>query len=202
MKPKLFILAILLLPAPLQAALVRGYEFNTDGSAEGFVSPGVIGLVVASGFISGTASNNDPQLVNNTNFDSKTVGSAWTTLTYRVREFDGVGDLVTDYSSAGIAILLSQNTNGSGAFNPTSNAANISAVDSLDGFFTVSVNISGYTQSTVKYLRVDPIGGPDAANHTFDLDFIRVYDSSAVPEPSVAILGALGGLALLRRRRR
>lgn len=147
----------------------------------------------------GTLQAGDPQLVNNTDTYSKTVGSAWTTLTYRVREFDSSGALITAYDSAGIAILLSQNTNGSGAFNP--GTANISAVDSGNGFFTVDVNISGYTQSTVNYLRVDPIGGPDAANHTFDLDYIRVFDSSAVPEPSISILGALGGLALLRRRR-
>lgn len=213
MKPKLFILAaLILLPASLQAALVKGYEFNTDGDQQGFVAPSTSGLTVANGFISGTAvpagptlEAGDPQLVLNSTpvLFSKATSETWTTLIFRVREFDALGIVVTSFDSAGIAILLGSNTGytGSAAAKFSAVPANFTAVSDGPEFFTVSVDISGFSQNNVKYLRVDPIGGPDAASHTFDVDYIRVSDSSVVPEPSVSLLGALGCLALLRRRR-
>ncbi len=74
----------------------------------------------------------------------------------------------------------------------------------VDGWFTVTANISAVGTSAITSIRVDPIGGAGAATesqttgNTFDVDFIRL---NSVPEPSTAILGALGSLMLLRRRR-
>lgn len=63
-------------------------------------------------------------------------------------------------------------------------------------------DLSGSLTSGVQYVRVTGLDNPSGSNGRFlwqELDISGI--STAVPEPSVAILGALGGLLLLRRRR-
>ena len=52
-------------------------------------------------------------------------------------------------------------------------------------------------------LRIDPLADADAAaGRNFSIDYIRLLEGSAIPEPSTALLALLGAsLALLRRRR-
>lgn len=50
---------------PATHTLVKAWEFNTDGDAEGWTGSGLGTLTVAGGVISGGATNNDPQLLNN-----------------------------------------------------------------------------------------------------------------------------------------
>jgi MYXO-CTERM domain-containing protein len=127
-------------------------------------------------------------------------GETWTTVVFKVRETDESPALVTLFDSLGLVVQLGPNVGATGV-TTISTAGFFSATDAGSGFFEVTVDISGYTQNSIDYFRIDPIGGPDASLNTFEVDYIRINDSAAVPEPSAALLGAIGGLALLRRRR-
>jgi hypothetical protein len=51
-------------------------------------------------------------------------------------------------------------------------------------------------------LRIDPLADADAAaGRTFEIDYIRLLDGAAIPEPSAGILALCSGLIFIRRRR-
>jgi hypothetical protein len=193
------------------AAIVAAYEFNTDTDQEGWVAPPSLntsGLTATGGFLSGVASSNDPQLVNNTASITIGSGQTWDRIEFRVRENQNevpVGPLTT-FNPTGLII----NINNAGGTTPpsvgllVSSPASFTAVDSGDNFYTVTIGISGFTGSTISSLRLDPIGGAasnsnsETNGNAFEVDFIRVH---AIPEPSAFLLGGLGLTALLRRRR-
>ena len=94
----------------------------------------------------------------------------------------------------GVLTRLNSTNSPTGAVSDTSR----SAVASGDGFFTYTADISGFTANDIRYIRLDPIGGSDATDNQFEIDFIQI---NAIPESSAMLLGSLGMLVLLRRRR-
>jgi hypothetical protein len=192
-----------LFPSTGTAAAVATYNFNTDSDTEGweaFSNPSGLSITTSGGYLTGTATNNDPQL--RKTGVSITIGAneTWDTLVFRVREFDDfAGKYIGSegapaFSASGLAVQL----NGATPTNLT-----FTAVASGDNFYTVTADISGLAGTEITSLRVDPIGGAlssgsETTGNTFEVDFIQL---NAVPEPGAAILGSLGMLALLRRRR-
>lgn len=160
-------------------------------------------IAVSGGLLIGVASSGDPQLVwrtatvSSTPIVSKLESETWSTIVFRVRETASPltpGTVVDTYDGTGLLTRLSSNNSPTGAVSDN----NRSAVASGDGFFTYTADISGFTANDIRYIRVDPIGGGDAADNRFEIDFIQI---NAIPEPTTMILGSLGTLALLRRRR-
>ncbi|MFK7909034.1 MAG: PEP-CTERM sorting domain-containing protein [Akkermansiaceae bacterium] len=195
------------------AALVHAYEFNTLADTEGFSTDtlNVSGLTADGDSLNGTATNNDPQLKINGASLSPTVGETWTMLEFRVREVrlaaHGAGEPTTadELPFNGTGVILGTVA----APAPTNFTAGFSG-SALDGsgFSTVTLDISAFGSKTITNLRLDPIGGAwsnsnsETNGNSFEVDYIRFYDTSVVPEPSSAALLGLGGLALILRRRK
>lgn len=194
----LLVCSFLIMAASAEAATIAEWNFNTNGNSEGWaVGNNITGLTTSGGFLSGTASNGDPQLVNSPLNLSLGAGQSWQEVVFRVRETPSP----VSFSPTGLVVQF----NGGGMNGVNLYGSVGTAVDSGNGFQTVTVDVSGLgTGTTVTSLRIDPIGGPDAAGSTFDLDFIRLTATdpvAAIPEPSAFLLGVLGLLGLLRRRR-
>ncbi|MEM9186901.1 MAG: PEP-CTERM sorting domain-containing protein [Planctomycetota bacterium] len=198
---------------PASAALIASYEFNTPGATEGWgprvggpAATVISGLTADGDSLNATASGgNDPQLILADNLALPT-GETWDTLVFRVRETgdfnNGPVVVIPEFNPVGIAVA----PNFPSA--PTFSASSFfEAVPSGDGFFTVTVDISGYTLPTITSLRLDPIGGAagnsnsQTQDNLFEVDFVRIFDSR-IPEPtSGLLLGlALVGGCVTRRR--
>lgn len=189
--------------APSMAATIAEWNFGTNGDTEGW-DPALnsSALTVASDLLSGTATTNDPQLVNSGLTLSLAVGQTWDQLVFRVRETqnEAPAGTVSAFNATGLIVAF----NGSAAAGFSYNTG-FTGVDSGDGFFTVSLDVSALPSgTTVTSLRLDPIGGAapnsnsETNGNTFEVDFVRI---TAVPEPSAALLLSIGALGLLRRRR-
>lgn len=200
-KMAVLLVAALLVPASLNAATSLTIGFDTDGDNEGFVgingTSGNFSLSVSGGILSATAgSSGDPRLSRNGSgpLVTKLPGETWATIVFRVRETDELSAVVTPFEAAGVLALIDSDNTSAGAtvFSaPT-------AADAGNGFFDVTIDISGWANNDIGYFRFDPIGGTDAAGNLMEVDFVQF---NAIPEPSAALLGAMGALALLRRRR-
>lgn len=190
----------------------QNYEFNSLGDFEGFTGIASAGTLVADGdsLNGGPVTNNDPQLFN-TGASIALVGTEWTTLEMRVREVDSsTSNAVTLSQFTPIGMVVTAGPGNSINGNTTPGA--FTAVDSGSEFLTITVDISGFS-GTLTNLRIDPIGGsgtgadaagPGTNGNSFQVDWIRISDNAAVPEPSsLAVLGlGVAGIALRRRSRR
>lgn len=194
----------------VQAAAIGDFQFNTLGDTEGWTARANSSL--PTGFeadgdsLNGTATGNDPIIEY---FDDLTKASTanWTTIVLRVRETGDVnGQAGTSntvpFNATGVLAVI--NEGGS----PTSGILTVNSfVDSGDGFFTVTYDISGFTADTIDKIRIDPIGGASSNSNSqttdnfFEIDFIQVNDDSVIPEPASLSLLGLGMLAMIRRRR-
>ncbi|MCB1133907.1 MAG: hypothetical protein KDN05_22500, partial [Verrucomicrobiae bacterium] len=180
------------------------FEFNTNGDTEGFAAPpslNVTGLATSGGYLTGTASSNDPQLkINGTNF-TVGAGETWDYIEFRVRETqnEAPSGTVNVFNATGLVVVVNATAPPAVTW-----SSRFTAVDSGDGFFTVTLDISSLVAVAISDLRVDPIGGAasnsnsETNGNTFEVDYIRLH---AVPEPAAALLGGIGLLSLLRRRR-
>jgi hypothetical protein len=191
-----------LLPSTLSAATSFTIGFDTDDNTEGFVAystaSATFSVTTSGGFLVGTSPGGDPRLVNtsSTPIVSKTTGETWSTIVFRVRETDQTATVVTPWANTSVNVVLNSSSVAGGATIISTGSA--SAVDSGDGFFTVTSDISAFAADDIRYLRFDPIGGSDASGNKFEVDFVQL---NAVPEPAAMLLGSLGVLGLLRRRR-
>jgi hypothetical protein len=197
-----FLCAFLSMAAPSMAATIAEWNFGTD--TEGWTAAASSALTASGGLMSGTATTNDPQLsVSGLNL-TLGVGQTWDQLVFRVRETQDEAPVgtVSIFNPTGLVV----NFNGLGGAGFLYNTpASFTGVDSGDGFFTVSLNVSALpADTTVTSFRFDPIGGAasnsnsETNGNTFEVDFVRI---TAVPEPSAALLLSIGALGLLRRRR-
>lgn len=66
---------------------------------------------------------------------------------------------------------------------------------------TASIYRNGFTGTDLNAMGFMAAGDADSQLQVDNIHFTSGTDTTFVPEPSVALLGALGGLALLRRRR-
>lgn len=200
----LVLVAVASFGSPGSAAVVRDFEF--DSGVEGFIGNNITGLAASGGFLTGTASSNDPQLILGVaqlpGGLAPLAGSSWTTLEYSVRETNSDGGGFVSFANASnpTGLVFSSNLgviNSPGLF---------SFVDAGSGFTNVTIDISGLGTSTITNFRLDPIGGgtgPVTAGNFFEVGFIRLNDASAIPEPSsIAALIMIGGVVASRRRRR
>lgn len=182
----------MLLPAGLSAQ--NAFTLGFDTGTEGFTGTNVTGLAATGGFISGTASSGDPRIVKatatstSTPIFSKPAAASWQTVKFRVRETADPltpGTPVTTFDATGLAVVLSSANSTSGSVTISSSTStnasfSASALD-VDNFFTVTVNISTFTANEIRYLRVDPIGGSDAASNKFEVDYIEITRSNTPP---------------------
>ena len=183
----------------LKAATSLTIGFDTNGNVEGFTTVNVTGarLSVSGGLLSGTASSGDPRLIKQgaAPMVSKLSDETWSTVVMRVRETDETSATVTPFDATGVLAALNDTNSGSGALV----SSFLSAVDSGDGFFTITLDISNFTDNDIRYFRFDPIGAPDAGGNKFEVDFVQI---NAVPEPTTSLLAGCGVLLILHRRRR
>ena len=76
--------AVALIPSIGTAAVIASYDFNTGSDTEGWTSLAVTGLTTSAGFITGTASGNDPQLLKNAGSLTVGAGQTWDTVVFRL----------------------------------------------------------------------------------------------------------------------
>ncbi len=180
------------LPPTLSAQNTTTIGFNTDGDAQGFIAyssaTATFTVSVAGGLLTGTSPGGDPRLVRNssTPIATKPAAASWTTVKFRVREKDEDSVTVTSWSNTSIAVVLNGNTGTSGA--TTISSGSFSAVDSGDGFFTVTADISAgtpaFTADEIRYFRFDPIGGTDATGNNFEVDWVEISMTPTPPVPA------------------
>lgn len=179
-----------LAPAALAGAISIA-EFDTSGDSEGFTlrNAGEESLLVADGVLKATATkgdgtrSTDPQL--HKNFVESAdgpirpePGQTFSTLEFRARETDESGKVVAKHGTIGLIVVINGKPVANG--NPDSALPDFTSVDSGDGFFTFTTEISTLGATPLSNLRLDVIGGPDAAGNTFEVDFIHVHTA---PEP-------------------
>ena len=184
------------LPATLSAQNTTTIGFNTDGDAQGFTAyssaTATFTVSVAGGLLTGTSPSGDPRLVRNssTPIATKPAAASWTTVKFRVREKDEALAIVTPWSNTSIAVVLNGNTGTSGA--TTISSGSFSAVDSGDGFFTVTADISAgtpaFTADEIRYFRFDPIGGTDATGNKFEVDWVEISMTTTPPVPVAPVV--------------
>lgn len=202
---KIALVPLLLISQFASAELVQEYTFNSgvDGWT---VAANITGLTASGGSLTGTASSNDPQLSIGSINLTPGGGETWSTLVFRVRETqdEATAGPLSTFNATGLVVIAN---NASGL--TINNIADFSAVDSGNNFFTVTVDISSYAATAITQLRLDPIGGAasnsgsETSGNLFEIDFVQLYDTATVPEPSAFALmsGFLGLLFVVARRR-
>ncbi|MEM6799546.1 MAG: PEP-CTERM sorting domain-containing protein [Planctomycetota bacterium] len=208
------IFAIAALATPASAAIIYDAGFNMLGDTQGWAerdpapAAAVInGLAADGNTLNGTAAGNDPQLINDNLNVSKTPGFDWDSIVFRVREVqnEAPGGVV-GFSPTGMVVQIDF---GNPPVTTISSGFTAVASGSGNGFLTISVPIpSSFTNPTIVSLRIDPIGGAgavtnsDTNGNTFEVDYIRITDTSPVPEPvSTALVGLVLASGWVMRRR-
>lgn len=177
----------LLLSAGLSAAPSKiTIDFDVDGNTRGFTaystSSATFSVAATGGLLTGTSPGGDPRLVYNssTPIFSKPAAATWSDVTFRVRETAETSAVVTPWSNTSINVVINGSSGTSGATTIASTSA--TAEDSGDGFFTVTVPIpAAFTANDIRYFRLDPIGGTDAAGNLFEVDYVEVNLTNTPP---------------------
>lgn len=205
-------LAYVIGAASSSAAIAFAFEFN-GSTAEGWThnTPGTggsqNGAPTASGGIltgvPGASPTADIRVLYNPDLALDTMQfTSWQTIEVRFRELDSIGNPVAK-TAADSSLYL--------GISDTASGANFAAI-SINGagfveetpadpafWYTASLDISGAGTSDIGQIRFDPIANLQGGKN-YQIDYVRV-NAVAVPEPSAAVLGLLGALGLLRRRR-
>ena len=140
-------------------------------------STGYTGITISFDQISSSTGVRDFEIFYSTN------GSTYTTTGYTYQVFQN--------STVGTNAVSFGTWNGTTAIAETSYVADLSAITALDNQATLFFRFVSTSTLT-------PSGGAAAAAGTSRMDNVMI---NGVPEPTTALLGSLGLLALLRRRR-
>ena len=171
-------------------------EWETPNDFEGWSTTNVANASVSGGSYNGdvVTTANDPQPTR-TNFSSLAINLD--SGNYSVVE--------VRISRTGTASRfdLFWGTTTANSFSGTRKAGTLT-VPSDGNFHIIQFDMSAEAswESTLDDMRIDPFSDPDTAARSFEIDYVRVGQVGAVPEPGSALLSGLAaGLLLLRRRR-
>ncbi|MEM6854381.1 MAG: hypothetical protein AAF593_08230 [Planctomycetota bacterium] len=168
------------------AATVAEFEFDREGRTEGWrdrgKGTGVDDLTSDGQSLVGTSPGVDPQLICGRDIRRASY-ARWESVIFRIRETETPGGEPIEFDPTGSLVEI----NGGGRRGlRVVKRGEFTIEESGDGFYTVTVNIAAFEGDTINDLRLDPIGGTssnsnsDTAGNTFEIDFIRVTDSSSV----------------------
>lgn len=141
-------------------------------------------------------------------FTTANVGATLGTSTFGVRRGNASASNTTPFGGSGGITGASTTSGYLGLVAGTTYTASLSILRNSSISATVSTTINGFTQGatttatagTMSFDTVAILSGSalTASSNTFTIDNVNV---TVIPEPSAALLGGLGALALLRRRR-
>lgn len=183
-------------PTNLVTSYISLGEWNSDTDFEGWSTANVTNPTVSGGSYNGDVAQgaNDPQPTR-TNFSSLAI------------DLDSGNYSVVEVriSRTGTASRfdLFWGTTSNNGFSGTRKADTLT-VPSDSNFHIIQFDMSAEAswESTLDDMRIDPFSDPDTAARSFEIDYVRVGQVGAVPEPGSALLSGLAaGLLLLRRRR-
>lgn len=165
-----------------------GYEFDHDGDQLGLTYSNITGGTFLGGTVSGSAGSNDPQISLNTNFSIDP--TVYQFMEIRMRASADAQRMDFFY----------RNDNGGFAA-----ARNFTIANSFDNnFHTYTVDLSGEAEWTdngnITAWRLDPTS--NTIGSTFEIDYIRFYETAVVPEPGALALMLFGAAGLFAWRRR
>ncbi len=192
-----------------------GIQMLTPGQRTGI--DGFSGVFGANDITATTPS--DPQLNYNTANTGATkielgVGEKWSTFTFRFRQLTGNpgdgGTVSQTFDLSGTLIFFNGTTAnlgsgnigsgdvaGTGTYLGDTYGRTLTAEADNWQVFTIDLtNAPTLNSQNIDSFRFDPVGNDNTKN--FEIDY-AVF--TAVPEPATALLGGIGLLALLRRRR-
>lgn len=207
------------------AALLANYHFNTDLNSSGHVFTGTVG---AFGFSGGTLGGSQGRSsAGNAYFRGDDLTTTTTSaiangdyFTFTITPGSG-----TQYQLESLVFTLGTQNDSGEAFTGSvavfsssggfvagsqigSTASRTSAPNTALGWNSpVTIDLSGFSPLAPGvpvefrlYASISNVGGSNVGNRIVRLDDIQLNGTS-VPEPSAAILGAFGMLALVRRKR-
>ncbi|MDB4687890.1 hypothetical protein OAE92_03800, partial [Akkermansiaceae bacterium] len=169
-------------------------EFDHDGALDGWtLNAGIVNNVTSGSTFSALTAGNDPVL-QRAGFSADT--NIYDTLEIRIA--------LDPLSTTRMEIFWGTNT-----FPGPAGGQSVSLVNELirDGnLHTYRINMADEAawDGNLNLLRLDPLADGDAAaGRSFEIDYVRLLEGSAIiPEPSGALLSILGGFLFFGRRRR
>lgn len=169
-------------------------EFDHDGALDGWtLNAGIINNITSGSTFSALTAGNDPVLQRG-GFSADT--NIYDTLEIRIA--------LDPASTSRLEIFWGTNT-----FPGPAGGQSVRLVNELirDGnLHTYRINMADEAawDGNLNLLRLDPLADGDAAaGRSFEIDYVRLLEGSAIiPEPSGALLSILGGFLFFGRRRR
>ena len=179
--------------------LAQSFSTGTLGADKilSSISVGTVGNVTAStlnAYLYATNTGSSPN-ANYWNVGASPVATA----TVNLSALTGPTTVTFDFSSANLT--LSDNTTYAFYLNPDSGSSFVWAGTNSSSAYTGGEAMTVFAANLGGAQGFWTGDGSQAGNPSLDIAGDRVFSVTAIPEPSTALLGGLGLLALLRRRR-